>query len=140
MYLINSQSMNTIWSYYYNCIFNNNIEHNQLNVLDKPIFKINDFIVYLSYLKSSKELAVHHIIDIVDGDGYLIKNKYRLDDFIINFSQQNDYMELEAAIETYPELFLSIKKINGPDDDLSIIIENYKMIKNGQAINDKGIK
>lgn len=128
----------TTWSsglgtghYYYNAYYTGSyIQPQAIIEKPKPIFSVNDFIVYLHYFKWSKKLAIHHIIDISET-GYIIKSSYpENDNFEITFDKNDDFMELKQCLNEYPDLFLSIKEINGYEKDLGKIIEDYNRIKN----------
>ena len=89
-----------------------------------PKFKKHDMIVYLSYLKQSKQLAVHCVKGL-NEKGYVIKSAYGHEDFVIEYEKNDDFIEFGDFIEEYPELVLSIKEVNGPEKDFGKIIQKY---------------
>lgn len=66
----------------------------------------------------------------ISETGYIIKSAYGYEDFEITFDQNDKFMELEQCMDEYPDLFLNIKEINGPEKELGKIIEEYNRIKN----------
>jgi hypothetical protein len=69
-------------------------------------FKIGETIVYFSYLKWSKKIATHKIIDIRDNL-YIFTSPYNGDEYTMKCAETDiHFMEYSECLEKFPELFI----------------------------------
>ena len=83
----------------------------------KNKFKVNDVIIYYTYMLRTLKIARHKILKITE-EGYEVQNNYYPNDSTKNhtiaFDQADKhFITLEECTKTYPDIILK-SKINGP--------------------------